>query len=167
MGDGSSVTGTVLCKTALSVPIKVHELPSGFSGVKLMSVMNRQPHNALYVKQGVSNYWKRPVTLMLTPDHKEIYNPQSVLFFLYTSEEIANRPRNTHTCRNSKGKEKGIPPISQCAYRISFYNTVHAVIKRTSWNKRNHRSDKKRGRSLFTDPCQNFRIHIYHKTSQQ
>ena len=63
-----------------------------------------------------------------------IYNLQSILFFLYTSEKIANRPRNTHPRGDSKCEEKGIPPIFKCLHGISLYNTAHAVIKGTSGN---------------------------------
>ena len=96
-----------------------------------------------------------------------IYNLQSILFFLYTSEKIANRPCNTHPCRNSKSKKKSIPSIFQCLHCISLYNTVHTVIKCASWNERNHGCDEKGSRSLFADSCKNFRIHICNKTSQQ
>lgn len=66
-----------------------------------------------------------------------------ILFLLYTSEEIADCPRNTHSRCNSKCKEKSIPSIFQCLYRVPFHYTIHAVIKCTSGNQRNNRSYKK------------------------
>ena len=90
-----------------------------------------------------------------------------ILFLLYTSEEIADCPRNTHSRCNSKCKEKSIPSIFQCLYRVPFHYTVHAVIKCTSGNQRNNRSYKKGCRRFFTDSCKNFRIHIYNKACQQ
>ena len=90
-----------------------------------------------------------------------------ILFLLYTSEEIADCPRNTHSRCNSKCKEKSIPSIFQCLYRVPSHYTVHAVIKCTSGNQRNNRSYKKGCRRFFTDSCKNFRIHIYNKACQQ
>ena len=92
---------------------------------------------------------------------------RSVLLFPYTSQKIANRPRNTHSCCNSKSKKKGIPPIFQCLNCIAFHNTTHTIIKSTSGNQRDYGSNKKRCRCFFTDSCKNFRIHICNKASQQ
>ena len=92
---------------------------------------------------------------------------RSVLLFPYSSQKIADRPRNTHSCCNSKSKKKSIPSIFQCSNSISFHNAVHTIIKSTSGNQRDYGSNKKRCRCFFTDSCKNFCIHICNKTSHQ
>ena len=92
---------------------------------------------------------------------------RSILFFPHASQKIANRPRNTHSCCNSKSKKKCIPPIFQCLNCIPFHNAVHTIIKSTSGNQRDYGSNKKRCRCFFTDSCKNFCIHICNKASHQ
>ena len=92
---------------------------------------------------------------------------RSILFFPHTSQKIANRPRNTHSRRNSKRKKKSVPSIFQCPNSISFHNAVHTIIKSTSGNQRDYGSNKKRCRCFFTDSCKNFCIHICNKASHQ
>ena len=87
--------------------------------------------------------------------------------FPHTSQKIANRPRNTHSRRNSKRKKKSVPSIFQCPNSISFHNAVHTIIKSTSGNQRDYGSNKKRCRCFFTDSCKNFCIHICNKASHQ
>ena len=91
----------------------------------------------------------------------------SLFVFPYTSKKITNRPRNTHSCCNSKSKKKGITSIFQCSNSISLQNAVHTIIKSTSGNQGYYGSDKKRSRCFLTDSCKNFRIHICDKTSKQ
>ena len=92
---------------------------------------------------------------------------RSVLLFPYSSQKITDRPRNTHSCCNSKSKKKRIPSIFQCSNSISFHNAVHTIIKSTSGNQRDYGSNKKGCRCFFTDSCKNFRIHICNKASHQ
>ena len=92
---------------------------------------------------------------------------RSVLLFPYSSQKITDRPRNTHSCCNSKSKKKRIPSIFQCSNSISFHNAVHTIIKSTSGNQRDYGSNKKRCRCFFTDSCKNFCIHICNKASHQ
>ena len=92
---------------------------------------------------------------------------RSVLFFPYTSQKIADCPRNTHSCCNSKSKKKSIPSIFQRPNSISFHYAVHTIIKSTSGNPKDYRSNKKRCRYFFTDSCKNFCIHICNKASHQ
>ena len=68
---------------------------------------------------------------------------RSVLLFPYSSQKITDRPRNTHSCCNSKSKKKRIPSIFQCSHSISFHNAVHTIIKSTSGNQRDYGSTKK------------------------
>ena len=88
-------------------------------------------------------------------------------FCFYSSEKIADCPPNTHSCRNSKCKQKSIPPICQCFHGISLHDAVHTVVECASWNQRNHRSNKKGSGSFFANSCKDLRIQICNKSSQK
>lgn len=66
-----------------------------------------------------------------------------VAHLLFSSEKITDCPSNTHSCRNSKCKQKSIPTICQGLHGVSLHDAVHTVVERASGNQRDYRSNEK------------------------
>lgn len=85
----------------------------------------------------------------------------------YSSEKITDCPSNTHSCRNSKCKQKSIPTICQGLHGVSLHDAVHTVVERASGNQWDYRSNEKGSGSFLTDPGKDFCIQIRNKSSQK